>query len=178
MKLTKSHQKIDEMNLQALLAEYQQLYEHSRHDNNIGLAIQGILAVSSFAIVAFAFKNDSFDCVNLIVAAITSILFYFCYLLYFEQLRMIIYTRIARIAEIEEFLSDNIDNVKMDFIKNIDRRIEEQMSKDLNDKRQKLSFISNSIILLSKNLSQRFFRIGFLFLLMVLWTVRILPCAA
>ena len=173
MNLEEKSQKIDQMALDALLAEYQQLYEHSRHDNNIGATLQGILATASFLILYYAFRSDQLMGGSLLLAATTSILLYACYLLYFEQLRLVIETRFERIAEIEALLSDGIDNLRMDFVGNFGKRIEDRRRRELSGSGIGLAYIPKLLLYLSGKLSQRFFRIAFLFLLIALWAVRI-----
>lgn len=167
-------EKIDQMTLSCLLAEYQQLYEHNRHDNNIGSVYQSILAVTSFFILVYSIESDAEIDGLLIYYAITSIFLYICYLLYFENLRIIIEARFERIATIEDFLSDGVHNLKMDFLSNFEQRVTEQRNKNLFESRGLFQFFSKIAIFLSGVLSQGFFRIGFLFLLITLWSVRML----
>ena len=133
------HQAIDQMKLQALLAEYQQLYEHNRHDNNIGSAIQGFLATAAFLILGSTYQYEQPELFPILLAALTSIPFYICYLVYFEQLRLIIYTRVKRIAEIEDELSNAVNKLEMNFNRTIEKRIEAQKVKELSDGSGKLS---------------------------------------
>ena len=58
------------MIFEALITEYEQLYEHARHENNARNAIQALLVTVSFGILAHTLDIDSL--IGVIFAAFTA----------------------------------------------------------------------------------------------------------
>ncbi|NJO37045.1 MAG: hypothetical protein HC871_04745 [Rhizobiales bacterium] len=156
----------------ALLAEYQQLYEHARHDDNIGLTVQGLLLTVSFGILGYTIGARDISTFGLIFGAITSLATYLFYIFHFEQLLIIVGLRYDRIIEIEKLLAKELRYKDIGFIKDF-----RQLYKGKRDEKTlvRISDYINParlVIHFSKILSLRYFRVGLFVILILLWTAR------
>ena len=161
------------MKFDMLLAEFNQRFEHVRHEQKLIVSAQSIFIPISYGVLAYTIAQQVEKFEFVLLAAISSVLIYAFQLFLCERISMRLDVNWDRIIEIEQEVSE-LTGSEFHFSKNHPKKFSEKAESYRPWKAVKVSIFYDWIAFISGIYPIRALRASLLIALILLWGLRLL----